>query len=180
MRRPERRAMPSDRGAGRSLQLREGCLPTSDAADGAQIRAPEDAAKMNYWVRRTSTSRSAVSALCSARAGGARLAAVRQDKALRPDTFRAPSRASGVRVESEAYLDVAEHDGIWPTASAHAKTHVRLCVDKAVAAPFCGHPRTFAGKRKCATEEMSVVCKTPLQKPHKNSVICRCPTIEWE
>jgi hypothetical protein len=34
-----------------------------------------------------------------------------KDKALRPDTFSAPSRADGVRVESEARLDAAEHDG---------------------------------------------------------------------
>jgi len=33
------------------------------------------------------------------------------DKALRPDPFETPSRAGGVRVESEACLDAAEHDG---------------------------------------------------------------------
>ncbi|GAM99007.1 hypothetical protein U91I_02644 [alpha proteobacterium U9-1i] len=37
-----------------------------------------------------------------------------KDEALRPDTIKAPSRAGGVRVKSEARLDAAEHDGIWP------------------------------------------------------------------
>ena len=34
-----------------------------------------------------------------------------KDRALRPDTFGAPSRAGGVKVESEACLDAAEHGG---------------------------------------------------------------------
>ncbi len=34
------------------------------------------------------------------------------DKALRPDTFKTPSRAGGVTVKSGARLDAAEHDGI--------------------------------------------------------------------
>jgi hypothetical protein len=37
--------------------------------------------------------------------------AARNDKALRPDTFRMPSRAGGVMVESEACLDAGEHGG---------------------------------------------------------------------
>jgi len=41
---------------------------------------------------------------------------VRNDKALRPDTSRRPSRAGGVRVESEACLDAVEHDGNSPPA----------------------------------------------------------------
>lgn len=45
---------------------------------------------------------------------------------------------------------------------------------------FCGHPPTFAGKRKCVTEEMSVVCLPHSEKARKYSVVSFRETIEWE
>ena len=60
------------------------------------------------------------------------------------------------------------------------RTRLGFNVDHSLAARFCSHPRTFAGKRKCATEEMSVVCLALSENTRKNSVICYRETIEWE
>jgi hypothetical protein len=43
-----------------------------------------------------------------------------------------------------------------------------------------GLSRTFATKRKCATEEMAVVCFPASEKVLKNSLISFRETIEWE
>ncbi len=81
-------------------------------------------------------------------------------------------------MKSEACLDAAEHDGI-QFEEFRFGAIIRLGGVFVVIrehSPASGNAR----RRKCATEEMSVVCLSLSEKARKYSVVCFRETIEWE